>query len=325
LIKYLNLLEVIRGGYVMNFNVIGVPINLGCDRDGAQLGPDVLRGLGIMKMMKKEGHFTYDKGNIKIPKVSDEEKYLADSKLKYLTPIVDINTSLAKKVYNTLDSGCFPFVLGGDHSLGIGSIAGASRYFNEIAVIWIDAHGDINTGDTSPSGNIHGMPLAASMNVGHPTLTNIYFKGQKVKPENVYILGGRDIDPGEYDLAKELKLNLYTMDIIEEKGLEEVLNLIINKIKSSNVDGVHLSFDIDALDKSIVPGTGTAVDNGLNLEEGKFLFTKLIGEGFVTSMDFVELNPTIDDVEKTTIKTCTELLRHIFKCFKYSNYLEIAQ
>ncbi len=307
----------------MNFNIIGVPINLGCDRDGAQLGPDVIRELGIINMMKAEGHYVYDKGNIFIPSVSADEKYLGDANLKYLNPIAEINTTLAKKVYNTLDSGCFPFVLGGDHSLGIGSIAGASKYFHELAVIWIDAHGDINTGDTSPSGNIHGMPLAASMNVGHPTLTNIYFKGQKVKPENVYILGGRDIDLGEYDLARELKLNLFTMDVIEEKGLDAVLNTIINKIKSSNVDGVHLSFDIDALDRSIVPGTGTAVEDGFNLEEGKYLLAKLFSEGFVTSMDFVELNPLLDDKEGTTIKTCSELLKYIIKFLNVSNYVEM--
>lgn len=304
----------------MRFNVIGVPLKLGCDREGAQYGPDALRETGVINMMREEGHEVFDNGNVFIPEVSSTDKYLGDESLKYLNPISEINTELAKEVYNTLCNGWFPFVLGGDHSLGIGSIAGAAKHFDELAVIWIDAHGDINTGDTSPSGNIHGMPLAASMNIGHPTLTNIYFKGQKVKPENVYILGGRDIDPGEYDLAKKVKLNLYTMDEVEEKGLENVLKTIIDKIKSSDVDGVHLSFDIDAFDKSIVPGTGTAVDEGFDLEEGKNIFTKLLGEGFVTSMDFVELNPVMEDEEKTTIKTCTEILKHIFKCLNNSKY-----
>lgn len=308
----------------MNFNIIGVPVKLGCDREGVQYGPKIIRELDIVNMMKKEGHNVYDKGNISIPDVIENEKYSDDCYLKYLNPVAKINESLAQKVYNTLDSGCFPFVLGGDHSLGIGSIAGASKFFDELAVIWIDAHGDINTGDTSPSGNIHGMPLAVSMNVGHPKLTNLYFDGQKVKPENVYLIGGRDIDPGEYDLAKELNLNFYSMDVVEKRGIEAILNEIINKINASNVNGVHISFDIDALDKSIVPGTGTAVDNGFNLEEGKYIFSKLLVEGFVTSMDFVELNPIIDDENKTTLKTCKEMLKHIFKCFNYDTFMEIA-
>ncbi len=307
----------------MKFNLIGVPVNYGCDRNGAQFGPETFRQNNITDLIKQEGHNVKDMGDVKIPKVSPDEKYLSHKNLKYLSPIAEYNHNLADTVYNTLNDRAFPFVLGGDHSLGMGSIAGASKYFDEIAVIWIDAHGDINTEDTSPSGNIHGMPLAASMNVGNPVLTNIYYKGQKVKPENVYIIGARDIDPGEFDIAEKTKLNLYTMKTVREKGLANILKTVINTINNSNVDGVHLSFDIDALDKSIVPGTGTAVSEGFSLNEGKEIFTKFIGELNLTSMDFVELNPVIDDEDGKTVKNCFELLRHIFKTFKQSEESEV--
>lgn len=300
----------------MKFNLIGVPVNYGCDREGAQFGPEAFRNNNIANLINNEGHEAFDKGDVKIPFASEEEKYASHKNLKYLNPIVEYNNNLAEEVYNSLNEGAMPFVLGGDHSLGMGSIAGASKHFDEIAVIWIDAHGDINTEDTSPSGNIHGMPLAASMNVGNPALTNIYYKGQKVKPENVYILGARDIDPGEYELAEKTKLNFYTMKKVREKGLDNVLKSIIHKINNSNVDGIHLSFDIDALDKSIVPGTGTAVSDGFSLKEGKTIFTELIENVNITSMDFVELNPIIDDEDNKTVKNCFELLKHVFYTFK---------
>jgi arginase len=296
----------------MNIDLIGVPVNYGCDKEGAQYGPSKLRENHIINIIKNLNHQIDDLGNIEIPDVSIEEKYAGHENMKYLNTIIEINTNLAKQVYSSVKSGNFPFIIGGDHSLGMGSIAASSKHFNDLAVIWVDAHGDINTHETSPSGNIHGMPLAASMGVGHPSLTNIYFEGQKVKPENVYILGARDMDPGEIQLAKDLNLNLYTMDIVRKKGLINILKEIIDKVKISNVDGVHLSFDIDVLDKSLVPGTGTAVDNGFNLEEGKLVFTKLLEESFVTSMDFVELNPLLDDLDKKTIKVCMDMIEHIF-------------
>ncbi len=306
----------LEGGHSMKFNLIGVPVNYGCDRNGAQFGPETFRQHNIADLIKKEGHKVQDLGDVKIPKVSPEEKYSSHKNLKYLEPIAEYNHNLAEVVYNTLNDSVFPFVLGGDHSLGMGSIAGVSRHFEEIAVIWIDAHGDINTEDTSPSGNIHGMPLAASMNVGNPHLTNIYYKGQKIKPENVYIIGARDIDSGEFEIADKTKLNLYTMETVREKGLANIIELIIEKINNSSVDGIHLSFDIDALDKSIVPGTGTAVSEGFSLNEGKEIFTKFISQLDITSMDFVELNPVIDDEDGKTVKNCLELLGHIFKTFK---------
>lgn len=296
----------------MDINLIGVPINYGCDTEGAQYGPKKLRESGIVDIIKKNRHRVYDLGNIHVPYVSPDKKYCFHKTMKYLDSVVEVSTNLAQFVYCSLAGQSFPFVMGGDHSLGMGSIAGASKYFDELAVIWIDAHGDINDSETSPSGNIHGMPLAASMNVGHETLANLYFTGQKIKPENVYIIGARDLDEGEIALAERLEINLYTMEMVRQAGLENVINEVISKVKASKVDGVHLSFDIDALDSEIVPGTGTKVPEGFNVEESKLLLERILEQGFVRSMDFVELNPMLDIDNRTAI-ICTELIDHIFK------------
>lgn len=297
----------------MDINLIGIPLKYGCDRDGVDIGPDKLREEGIMDLIIKHGHKVYDMGNIYVPDVPAVNKYLDHHQLKYLNTVAMTNENLANNVYCTLKANKFPFVIGGDHSLAMGSIAGASKYKKNLAVIWIDAHADINNSETSPSGNTHGMPLAASMNVGHPLLRDIYFKGQKVDPKNVYNIGGRDIDPGEFEIAKKLGLELYTMDKVRAIGLENLIDKVISDIRNSDVDGVHLSFDIDAIDPSLVPGTGTPVAGGFDMEETKMLFTKFLGEKFVTSMDFVEFNPKIDHEDKTTTKTCMEVLDHIFK------------
>lgn len=297
----------------MDINLIGVPLTYGCDKDGAQLGPATLRENRIIDIIKGNGHNVYDMGDIYIPHVVPEDKFKDHPKMKYLNTIAEMNCNLANNVYCSLMAQKFPFIIGGDHALGAGSIAGASKFFDNLAVIWIDAHGDINTFETSPSGNIHGMPLAVSMNVGHHMLTNIYYDGIKVKPENVYILGCRDIDSGEFALADKLKLNMYTMEIVRERGLDNILKEIVDKIKSSNVNGVHISFDIDVLDSSLVPGTGTPVAGGFDMNEGKQALTVLLNEKFVTSMDFVELNPKLDNEDGKTTKNCIEILDHIFK------------
>lgn len=297
----------------MNVNLIGVPIYYGCDRDGVELGPNALREAGINSILETKNNKVYDMGNIYVPYIDEKDKYKWHDRMKYLNPIIDANTNLAHMVYSSLKSNAFPLVVGGDHSLGLGSISGASKYFENMAVIWVDAHGDINDQYTSPSGHIHGMPLAGAMNVGHNSLRDLYYKGQKVKPENVYIIGARDLDPGEVELVDNLNINLYEMEDIRKSSLENVLKEVIEKIKSSNVDGVHLSFDIDSLDPSIVPGTGTPVKDGFTLEEGKLILKDILGSKFVTSMDFVEFNPKLDNKENKTLETCIELIQFFSK------------
>lgn len=299
----------------MDINLIGVPIQYGCDKDGPQKGPDRLRELGIKEVLENEKNTIYDMGNIFVPTILPDLKYKWHEKMKYLNPVVEVNKNLAHMVYCSLAANSFPFVLGGDHSLGMGSIAGGSRFFEEMAVVWVDAHGDINDTETTPTGNIHGMPLAASLGIGHPSITNLYYEGKKVKPENVYILCARDLDPGEIKLAKELNINLYTMDYINSNSLEIAVNDILTKLKVSTVDGVHLSFDIDVLDSAIVPGTGTPVKDGISFDEAKYILDEFLRSKLITSMDFVELNPLLDQDAKTEI-LCMDILRFIGELLK---------
>lgn len=292
----------------MKIDVIGVPINYGCDRYGVELGPDKLRKSGMIEILKRNNGQIYDMGNLYIPMIDERDKYKWHDKMKYLNPVLEVNENLAHKVYSSLKSNSFPLIIGGDHSLGLGSISGASKFYGNMAVIWIDAHGDINDCDSSPSGHIHGMPLSGVIDIGHSALRNLYYEGQKVKPENVYIIGARDLDPGEKVIADKQNINLYEMKEIKKLDLQNILKEVVEKIKASNVDGVHFSFDIDCLDPSIVPGTGTPVKDGFTLEEGKTIFKEILEAKFVTSMDFVEFNPRIDDRDNTTLKTCIELI-----------------
>lgn len=302
----------------MDVNVIGVPIMYGSDRDGVQYGPDKMRQLGILDVISKNVNNLYDLGNLSVPYVPPMDKFKDHKKVKYFKPILEANKNLAHLVYSSLATNSFPFVIGGDHILGLGSISGASKYFENMAVIWIDAHGDINTPETSPSANAHGMPLAAAMGIGDKAMVDIYFEGAKIKPENVYVLGARDLDKGEETLAEKLNLNLYTMEKIRQMGLGAVIKEVLEKIKSSSIDGVHLSFDIDVLDKSIVPGTGTPVENGFSLEEGKKILQDFLTTGLIKSMDLVELNPYLDKGDKTG-EICIELAEWTFKCLKLAS------
>ena len=165
----------------MKINVIGVPLNLGCDREGVERAPNHLRERGLMRIIRKNGHRAFDLGNLYVPLVSEADKFARGRSLKYLDAIVEVNNNLAELVYDTLRGGAFPLVIGGDHSLGLGSASGVGKSFDDFGIIWLDAHGDINTSETSPSGNIHGMPLSALMGMGSEELVNIYAPGNKVR------------------------------------------------------------------------------------------------------------------------------------------------
>lgn len=296
----------------MVVNLIGVPLFYGSDRKGADFSPNKLREKKIIEIIHNNKHKVYDCGNIYIPQVTDGEKYSFHPKMKYLDPIVDVDTNLAQVVYTSVSSGFFPFMIGGDHSLGLGSICGASKYYKNLGVIWVDAHGDINTDKTSYSGNVHGMPLAAAMGIGPSALTDIYYQGRKVNPENVFIVGARSLDEGEIELIKEKNLNIYSTKCIEEKGINSVLDEIDKKLHENKVDAVHLSFDIDCLDSSIVPGTGTPVVNGMTLHDAKYLLKYLMNTKLVKSMDLVELN-TLLDKEDETANLVLDLVDWTFK------------
>lgn len=299
----------------MNISIIDMPLFYGCDNPGVEKGPKILRENNLLDIFNKS-HEVCDMGEVHVKNVSSNDKYAANAKMKYLDEVVRSNIGLADKVYDSLKNSYLPLTIGGDHSLAIGSIAGSSKFFEEdLAVIWVDAHGDINTLETSPSGNIHGMPLASSMGIGHEILTNIYSPSKKVKPENVFLLGCRDLDLGELELIKEYNLNVWTMKDIKTKGIKKILTELLEAIKKNNVKNIHFSFDIDSLDPSYVPGTGTPVEDGLSFSEGKELIETIISTSLVRSMDFVEFNPTLDH-NKKTLETCLELLNIISKSFE---------
>ncbi|WP_291561777.1 MULTISPECIES: arginase [unclassified Clostridium] len=296
----------------MNINLIGVPIFFGCDKKGVDLAPNKLREKNIAQIIRNNNHTVYDLGNLYVPEKKECDKFSAHKNMKYVDCIIDVNTNLAHTVYSSLKSESFPLTIGGDHSLGLGSISGASKYYNNLAVIWVDAHGDINTHETSPSGNVHGMPLAAAMGIGHDTLTKLYFEDRKVNPKNVFIIGARDLDTGELQLIENHKLNVYTTEEVQKRGVEDILNDIKEILIQNNVDAVHLSFDIDSIDPKFLPGTGTPVENGLTVNEAKFILKYLLETRLIKSMDFVELNTELDK-GNDTIEFCVEIIDYISK------------
>ena len=294
----------------MNISIIGMPLFYGCDRPGVEKGPEELRKSNLIDIFE-ENHTVYDLGDIEVEKANAEDKFLSNSKLKYLDQVVNANNNLATKVLEALENNTLPFIVGGDHSLALGSIAGSSQFLgNDLAVIWIDAHGDINTHETTPSGNIHGMPLAASMGIGYEKLTSIFFNNFKVKPENVFILACRDLDEGEIELIDKLDINVWTNQDINNKGIDKVVKELLSLISSKNIKNIHLSYDIDCLDPEYVPGTGTPVSDGLSFSESKSLLESILGTSLVKSIDFVEYNPDLDQNNRTK-ETCIELLKLI--------------
>lgn len=300
----------------MNISIIDMPLFYGCDNPGVENGSKVLRDNNLLNIFEKNHNVT-DMGCVCVKHIDATEKYAANKRMKYLDEVIDANIGLAGKVYSALENKTLPITIGGDHSLALGSIAGTSKYYgnDNIAVIWVDAHGDINTDETTPSGNIHGMPLAASMGLGHKSLTNLYFDGQKVKPENIFLLAVRDLDAGELELIDKYNLNLWKIQDIKYKGIDTVLDELKTMLKAKNINNIHLSFDIDGLDPEYVPGTGTPVENGLVFFEGKKILETVLTTNLVRAIDFVEFNPSLDKNNRT-VETCVELLNIISNSLK---------
>lgn len=291
----------------MQIAFIGVPIALGADRKGVELAPDYFRNEGIVKMLNNIAG-CYDLGNIQSSIIA-EQKYSANQEVKYLESVVDITTQLRDKVNSVIRQGYFPLIIGGDHSLGLGSGAGAALACDNIGIIWCDAHGDFNTEETSPSGNLHGMPCAALMGWCKSNLSKVATK--RIPTQNFFWIGARDLDPGEVKFAKDYNLRIYTAEMIKEKGMAVVMKEVIKTLEEQNINKVHLSIDIDGMDPSIICGTGTKVERGLN--NGKFytFIDSIFATNKVVSTDFVEYNHLLDDEDNTTAKWCIEAIHYI--------------
>ncbi|MDP4171662.1 MAG: arginase [Bacillota bacterium] len=289
-------------------SIIGMPMDLGQMRRGVDMGPSAIRYAGINEKLKAFFDQIEDLGDIPIgrPEVSIDK----DSRLRNLELISEKSEKLADKVDEVIQKGSFPLVLGGDHSIAIGTLAGVARHYKNLGVIWYDAHGDLNTADTSPSGNIHGMPLAASLGLGHPALTGLGGYSPKVKPENVVIIGARSLDEGERELIKEKGIKVYTMHEIDRLGMAAVMEETISYLKD-RTDGVHLSLDLDGLDPSDAPGVGTPVIGGISYRESHLAMEMLAEKQIITSAEFVEVNPILDEKNKTAI-VAVELMASLF-------------
>lgn len=288
--------------------VIGVPMDLGADRRGVDMGPSAIRYANLQGKLQQIGFEVEDIGNLQVP--TPETYEIGDTKLKYLREIVRVNEELAQTVSHVMEKGRFPLVLGGDHSIAIGTIAGVSRLQKRTGVIWFDAHGDLNTAETSPSGNIHGMPLAASLGLGHPDLTNCAGEGPKVSPEHVALIGVRSLDEGEKRAIQENGIHVFTMHEIDRMGMAKVVEEALH-IVTNGTDGVHLSLDLDGIDPNEAPGVGTPVAGGVTYRESHLALEIISQADVLTSAEFVEVNPILD-VENKTAKVAVALIGSVF-------------
>ena len=276
--------------------IIGVPLDLGANRRGVDMGPSAIRYAGLKKRLESLNIDVKDTGDIFVP--APESRIIVNEKLKYLDVIRDVNIVLADQVALALEDNNLPVILGGDHAVAIGSIAGVSQKIKDMGLIWFDAHGDFNTAEITPSGNIHGMPLAVSLGYGAPELTNIGGPAAKVKPENVVVIGLRDVDHQEREMVKQSGVTAFTMHEVDRMGIKEVVEQAI-EIVTKNTGGFHVSFDLDVMDPIEAPGVGTRVRGGLNYREAHLAMELLAETNKLVSLDMVEVNPILDQGNKT--------------------------
>ncbi|HIA28463.1 MAG TPA: arginase [Planctomycetes bacterium] len=285
--------------------LIGAPVDHGAGRRGVSMAPAALRIARLRSTLKKVGVDLIDSGDISVP--LPELNDPGDPAARYLPVIKSVCQDLCKLVSGVLDRGALPLVIGGDHSIAIGTISGAATYLHDkdpsvkppkVGVLWFDAHADLNTPETSPTGNIHGMPVSILLGQGPPELVEIGFDGAKVDPSRFVQIGLRDLDLSEQKRLKELELTAYTMEDIDRRGLVEVTTEAI-AVATRDVDVLHVSFDIDVLDPRFAPGTGTARVGGLTYREAHLALEMVADSGRLSSFEMVEVNPILDERNKT--------------------------
>ncbi|HLO32755.1 MAG TPA: arginase [Anaerolineales bacterium] len=289
----------------MQIDIIGVPIDLGADRRGVDMGPSAIRYAHLHEKLKELGYALEDHGNVAVPIL--ETCSLTDPKLKYIDCIIPMGRRVAGAVATSVQAAHFPLVLGGDHSLSIGSIRGAAKH-RKLGLIWVDAHADFNTPETTPSGNIHGMPLAALCGSGDPRLVCLWDETPPVlDPQRVAVIGARDLDPGEKRNLREAGVMVQSMEQIDRLGMVAALEKAIERV-SRDADGIYLSFDMDALDPRHAPGVGTPVPGGLTFREAHLACEVVAETGKLIGMDIVEVNPILD-VQNQTAMLAVEFIR----------------
>ncbi len=277
--------------------VLGVPMDLGQGRRGVDMGPSALRYGRLEERLEAIGLVVRDLGDIDVPTAEELEISHAGpgGGMNYLDEIRKACEATAAKLLE-VPAEVFPIVLGGDHSIALGSVTGCSRR-ERTGLIWVDAHGDFNTPATSPSGNIHGMPLATLCGVGDPRLIDVAWPGPKVRPEDVVLIGVRDLDDQERRLMREAGVTVYTMKEIDRAGLPKIAEETLEKL--AGLSRLHVSFDADVLDPEVAPGVGTPVPGGLTFREAHLLMELFADSRRVTSLDLVEVNPILDRENRT--------------------------
>jgi arginase len=279
----------------MIVHLLGVPMDLGSGRRGVDMGPSAIRIAGVADRLTELGHKVVDEGDVVIKNM--EELKVGNERARYLGEIARASAILARKVDRIMALEHFPLILGGDHSIAVGTVSGisafAQRQDTKLGLIWIDAHGDINTPETSPSGNIHGMPLAALLGFGASELTSIGGTAPKVDPSNVALVGVRSLDSGEKKRLKETGVQVHTMADIDRHGVHRVMKKALVRV-TDGADYVHVSFDLDAVDPTVAPGVGTPVKGGLDYREAHLIMEVIADAGVMTSLEMVEVNPILD-------------------------------
>jgi len=282
--------------------IIGVPMDLGQSRRGVDMGPSALRVAGLQSRLKQLGHQVEDVGNV-VVKQAEEQPY-GEKRAKYLSEIAEACRGLAAMTESTLADGCLPVVLGGDHSLAVGSFSGVAHFFRErskkAGLLWLDAHADMNTPESSPSGNVHGMPLAGILGYGVPELYDLFGYKPKVEPQNVVLVGVRDLDSHEKKFIKKLGVKAFTMREIDERGMREVMADAL-KFAMDDTDGIAVSLDMDFVDPSDAPGVGTPVRGGVTYREAHLAMEMIADSEAMVSMEVVEINPVIDEHNRTAL------------------------
>jgi arginase len=288
--------------------LIGVPLDLGAGRRGVDMGPSALRVADVHTRVAALGYDVSDCGDL--PVKIRETQAPGDPRLKYLSEILEVCVLLRERVGEALEAESLPVVLGGDHSVAMGSIAGLSRHYRkrqqEAGLIWFDAHADANTAETSPSGNIHGMPFAVALGYGADSLVQLAGYAPMMEPSRASLVGIRDVDPAERETVKASGAGTFTMRDIDERGMRAVMEEAIRRATTGTA-GIHVSFDVDAIDPDLAPGVGTPSPGGLSYREAHLAMEMLADTGKVVSAEFVEVNPILDQ-RNGTAALAVELL-----------------
>ena len=291
----------IQGQSPRQIRVLGVPLDMGASRRGVDMGPSAIRVAGLEAKLKALGHQVVDGGNVRVE--LPETRLSGEQNARYLAEIAETCTRTAERVLEAMEEGLTPLVLGGDHSQAAGSVSGVSRYFQrrgqKLGLLWFDAHSDINTPETSPSGNVHGMPLAALLGLGPDPMARLFGYTPKVSPEHTVLIGVRDIDSGERENIRRVGLkHVYTMREIDERGMRAVMEEAMKVVRTGTA-GYHVSLDMDWIDPEDAPGVGTPVRGGATYREAHLAMEILADSPGLTSFEIVEVNPILDEKNRT--------------------------